>query len=67
MPLEPPRLRLTSSDAAQRFVSGVAQSAASTLADGFCTVIDAEEQLLGVGEMTDGVIQPRVVLASRSG
>ena len=67
MPLEPPRLRLASPDAARQFVSGVAQSANASVADGYCSVIDAEEHLLGVAEVTDGVIQPRVVLAARSG
>ena len=67
MPLEPPRLRLASPEAAQRFVAGVAQSTAATVADGFCTVLDTNEHLLGVGELTEGVIQPKVVLATRSG
>jgi len=66
MPLEPPRLRLTSPEAAQRFVAGVAQSASTGPAEGFCTVVDLEEHLLGVGEMAAGVIQPRVVVATRS-
>ena len=67
MPLEPPRLRLASPDAAQRFVSGVPQSTTTSVEHGYCTVIDSEERLLGVGEVADGVIQPRVVLAPRFG
>ena len=67
MPLEPPRLRLDGREASQRFVAGVAQPAGVDLADGFCTVVDTEEHLLGVGEMTAGMVQPRVVVATRSG
>ena len=67
MPLEPPRLLLSSPDAAQRFVTGVAQPASAALEDGFCAVLDSEEHLLGVGELTAGVIRPKVVLADRSG
>jgi len=66
MPLEPPRLQLARPEEAQLFVAGVAQATAADLSDGFCAVLDAEERLLGVGEMTAGVIQPRVVLAARS-
>lgn len=67
MPLEPPRLVLSSPDAVQRFLSGVAQPATAALEDGFCAVLDSESQLMGVGELTAGVIRPRVVLAERSG
>jgi tRNA pseudouridine55 synthase len=65
MPLEPPRLLLSSPDAARRFVTGLAQPAPAALEDGFCAVLDSEEQLLGVGELTAGVIRPKVVLAAR--
>lgn len=67
MPLEPPRLLLSGPDAVQRFVTGVAQPATAALEDGFCAVLDSEEHLLGVGELTAGVIRPKVVLADRSG
>jgi tRNA pseudouridine55 synthase len=66
MPLEPPRLQLASPEEAQLFVAGVAQSTAAHLSDGFCAVLDTEERLLGVGEMTAGVVQPRVVVAVRT-
>jgi tRNA pseudouridine55 synthase len=67
MPLDAPRLHLITSESVRRFIAGVAQPVAqATIADGFCAVLDAEEHLLGVGELTAGVIQPRVVLAART-
>jgi hypothetical protein len=65
MPLEPPELQLSNADDARRFAAGVAQETDAAPGDGFCTVLDSERHLLGVGEVLSGRVQPRVVLVSR--
>lgn len=64
MPLEPPALILSDDADARRFVHGLEVPAEGA---GLRRVLDpAGARLLGIGEVTDGRLRPRVVLA-RSG
>jgi tRNA pseudouridine55 synthase len=61
MPLVPPPLHLASAEDAARFLAG-APLAAPPAAEGLVTVLDAGGTLLGVGQIAEDRLCPRVVL-----
>jgi tRNA pseudouridine55 synthase len=63
MPLELPLLRLTSVEETRRFTQGGRLDAPpEALSSGFCGVLSASGALLGVAELQEGTLQPKVVL-----
>lgn len=63
MPLALPALRLASAEEAHRFNSGMLVTPGpEPVSTGFCAVLSPGGLLLGVAEMREGALQPRVVL-----
>jgi tRNA pseudouridine55 synthase len=68
MPLAPPPLALVDAAAAHRFTRGGSLAPPEEAPDsGLVRVLAAEGVLLGIGEIRDGRLRPRVVIAPSSG
>lgn len=68
MPLEAPRVTVGDESAATRFLAGsVVQLGEPAPEVGVCRVLDARGRLLGIGEVLERVLQPRVVLGRPAG
>ncbi|HXV78091.1 MAG TPA: tRNA pseudouridine(55) synthase TruB [Candidatus Polarisedimenticolaceae bacterium] len=69
IPLVPPPVRLSSSEDADRFRSGVALAGerGDPWPEGCCRVLGPSGELLGVAEVAAGRLHPRVVLAATRG
>ena len=65
MPLVPPPLKLASAEAVRLFLSGSQVALPEGLdPQGVHRILDGREKLLGVGEVLERTVHPRVVLAS---
>ncbi len=67
MPLSPPPVDLADPEEVRRFLSGNPLMAPEGLAEGFCRVLGPDGKLLGVAEISEDALRPRVVVASLPG
>ncbi|ANM31975.1 hypothetical protein ABI59_24040 [Acidobacteria bacterium Mor1] len=67
MPLSPPPVDLGDPEEVRRFLSGNPLVAPEGLSDGFCRVLGPDGRLLGVAEISEAALRPRVVVASLPG